>query len=125
MRADETHVREIQERGFTLVEGVLPSCAIPPLKEQLESCIQEDLERWGTSNDYKDGWMVQNLMLRGLPFADLLENEVIQAYFSALLGDTCILYAYTSSSMPLGSGNFSSRIHVDCPRLIPGYVTNA
>jgi ectoine hydroxylase-related dioxygenase (phytanoyl-CoA dioxygenase family) len=125
MRADEARVREIHERGFTVVEGVLPSREIPPLKEQLERCIQEDFERWGKSKDYKDGWMVQNLMLRGMPFADLLENEVIQAYFSALLGDTCILYAYTSSSMPLGGGNFSSRIHVDCPRVIPGYVTNA
>jgi ectoine hydroxylase-related dioxygenase (phytanoyl-CoA dioxygenase family) len=68
--------------------------------------------------------MVQNLMTRGLPFAKLMESEKVQAYLSDLLGDTCIVYAYTSSSMPPGSSNYSNRIHVDCPRLIPGYITN-
>ena len=41
-----------------------------------------------------------------------------------LLGDTCILYAYTSSSMPPSGANFSHRVHVDSPRVIPGYWTN-
>jgi ectoine hydroxylase-related dioxygenase (phytanoyl-CoA dioxygenase family) len=125
MRPDEARVREVQERGFTLVEGVLESWEIPPLKDLLETCIDEDLQRWGGKSDFRDGWMVQNLMMRGLPFALLLENEAIQAYFSALLGDTCIIYAYTSSSMPPGGSNFSHRIHVDCPRVIPDYITNA
>jgi ectoine hydroxylase-related dioxygenase (phytanoyl-CoA dioxygenase family) len=125
MKPDLACVREVEERGFTVVEGVLPSSGIAPLKEQLAICIQEDLERWGGRPDYRDGWMVQNLMMRGLPFVRLLENEVVQAYFSALLGDTCILYAYTSSSMPGGGSNFSGRLHVDCPRVIPGYITNA
>ncbi|MGH7178923.1 MAG: phytanoyl-CoA dioxygenase family protein, partial [Tepidisphaeraceae bacterium] len=60
----------------------------------------------------------------GLPFASLMENPVLQAHLSELLGDTCIVYAYTSSSMPPSGKNYSSRIHVDCPRLIPGYITN-
>ena len=41
-----------------------------------------------------------------------------------MLGDEWIVYAYTSSSMPPGGSNYSVRIHVDSPRLIPGYVTN-
>lgn len=69
--------------------------------------------------------MVHNLMVRGAPFARLLENPKLQEYFSSLLGDTCILYAYTSSSMPAGGSNYSHRIHVDSPRFIPGYWTNA
>lgn len=125
MRPDPQRVREVHERGFTLVENVLEDQEIPVLKGLLAECIDEDLERWGGRSGFLDGWMVQNLMTRGLPFARLMENEVIQAYFSALLGDTCIIYAYTSSSMPPGGTNFSHRMHVDCPRLIPGYITNA
>jgi len=124
MRPDERCLREIRERGYTLVEGVLKHEEIAPLRQLLKVCIDEDLRRWG-GPDYRDGWMVQNLMARGLPFARLLENETVHAYFSELLGDTCIIYAYTSSSLPARGSNFSQRVHVDCPRLISGYITNA
>ncbi|MBT7690427.1 MAG: phytanoyl-CoA dioxygenase [Gemmatimonadales bacterium] len=68
--------------------------------------------------------MVPALVLRGRPFERLLGNERIKAYLASILGETCVLYAYTSSSMPPQSTNYSRRIHVDCPRFIPGYVTN-
>ena len=42
----------------------------------------------------------------------------------AVLGPGCIVYAYTSSSMPPHRSNYSGRIHVDSPRVIPGYMTN-
>jgi ectoine hydroxylase-related dioxygenase (phytanoyl-CoA dioxygenase family) len=42
----------------------------------------------------------------------------------ALLGPTCIMYACVSSSMPPNGTNFSKRIHVDSPRVIPSYPTN-
>ena len=51
-------------------------------------------------------------------------NPRLRGFLSAALGETCVLYAYTSSSMPPGGRNYSARIHVDCPRFIPGYVTN-
>jgi ectoine hydroxylase-related dioxygenase (phytanoyl-CoA dioxygenase family) len=123
MRHDEARLREIHEQGFTLVPDVLPPAEIPVLKSCLVACIEEDLRTWGKPG-YPDGWMVQNLMVRGLPFARLLENELLHSYFAALLGDTCIIYAFTSSSMPPRGTNFSHRIHVDSPRFIPGYVTN-
>jgi ectoine hydroxylase-related dioxygenase (phytanoyl-CoA dioxygenase family) len=34
------------------------------------------------------------------------------------------VHAYNSSSLPPRGQNHSRGIHVDCPRLIPGYVTN-
>jgi ectoine hydroxylase-related dioxygenase (phytanoyl-CoA dioxygenase family) len=45
-------------------------------------------------------------------------------FFESVMGEGCIIYAYTSSSMPPKGTNYSSRIHVDCPRIIPGYITN-
>jgi len=122
MNVDPAKIQEIQERGFAIVPRLLEPREVPVLRSLLEACIQEDLERYGKS--YSDAWMVQNLMVRGAPFARFLENETLHAYLSALLTDTCIVYAYTSSSMPPGGSNYSHRIHVDCPRLIPHYTTN-
>lgn len=122
MELDTAKIQEIQERGFAVVPGILNTSDVPGLRELLEKCIQEDLQRFG--DKHPDAWMVQNLMTRGMPFARILENERLHAYLTALLTDTCIVYAYTSSSMPPGGANYSHRIHVDCPRLISGYITN-
>jgi ectoine hydroxylase-related dioxygenase (phytanoyl-CoA dioxygenase family) len=94
------------------------------MRPLLQQAIDEDLARWQGKPGYIDHWMVHNLMIRGLPFLRLLENRVIHAYLDEILSDTCIVYAYTSSSMPPRGTNYSRRIHVDCPRMIPGYVTN-
>ena len=123
MKADPSKVKEIQERGFAVVPNIIPREEVAPMRELLQKCIDEDLKKW-EGKDYADRWMVHNLVVRGMPFAHLLENEKMHAYLSEMLGDTCILYAYTSSSMPAGGSNYSHRIHVDCPRLIPGYMTN-
>jgi len=122
MNTDPARVREIQERGFAIIPGLLNSQEVPTLRSLLEKCIQDDLKHYG--KDHVDAWMVQNLMVRGAPFVRVMENENLHVYLSALLTDTCIVYAYTSSSMPPGGSNYSHRIHVDCPRLIPGYITN-
>lgn len=68
--------------------------------------------------------MVLLCALYGQSFLDLFDNERFLEPFEAVMGCGCIVYAYTSSSMPPSASNFSRRIHVDCPRLIPGYVTN-
>jgi ectoine hydroxylase-related dioxygenase (phytanoyl-CoA dioxygenase family) len=121
--ADPRVLAAIRERGFAIVPGVLDAATIPTMKEALERAVEEDLARW-EGRDYPDAWMVHNLMTRHPVFAEFLENHVLHAYLSPLLTDTCILYAYTSSSMPPSGSNFSHRVHVDSPRVIPGYWTN-
>jgi len=123
MAASPEKLAEIDDRGFAIVEAALclEECAV--LKEHLQHCIDEDEARWA-GQPYRDRWMVYNLMTRGAPFARLLEHPVLHDYLNPLLGATCILYAYTSSSMPPHGTNYSHRVHVDCPRFIPGYVTN-
>jgi ectoine hydroxylase-related dioxygenase (phytanoyl-CoA dioxygenase family) len=120
---DAAKLCEVRRRGFTVVPGVLSAEEVPELRRLLQNCIDEDLRRWH-GRPYPDAWMVQNLMARHVRFAQVMENTILQAYLCDLLGDTCIVYAYTSSSMPSGGSNYSHRIHVDCPRLIPGYITN-
>ncbi len=114
---------EIASRGYTIVSSVVAQSEVGALKDALATAIAQDLDAW-SGRDYVNAHMVMNLMTRGTPFAALLENDAIHALLTPLLGDTCILYAYTSSSMPPGGTNYSRRIHVDCPRVIPGYVTN-
>jgi ectoine hydroxylase-related dioxygenase (phytanoyl-CoA dioxygenase family) len=121
--ADEATLRAIRDRGFDVVPNVLDAESVTTMKRELERSVEEDLETWHGS-DYPDAWMVHNLMVRHPVFAEFLENRVLHAYLSPLLGDTCILYAYTSSSMPPTGANYSHRVHVDAPRVIPGYWTN-
>lgn len=123
MEASLQKIAEIQTRGFAVVEEMVSLEDVFVLKKLLQDCINEDLQKWGGCV-YPDQWMVHNLMVRGMPFAHLMENEILQAYLSVLLDDTCIIYAYTSSSMPPKSTNYSHRIHVDSPRVIENYMTN-
>jgi ectoine hydroxylase-related dioxygenase (phytanoyl-CoA dioxygenase family) len=123
MVADPDKVRELRERGFTVVPGALTAPVAAELRRELERCIQEDLARWA-GRPYADAWMVHNPMVRGAAFARVLEHPLMHAYLTELLTATCILYAYTTSSMPPGGSNYSHRVHNDCPRFIPGYVTN-
>jgi ectoine hydroxylase-related dioxygenase (phytanoyl-CoA dioxygenase family) len=120
---DADQLRQVRERGFAVVAGVLPPADVPVLRRLLQQCIDEDLEKW-RGRPYPDAWMVHNVMARDLKLAQVMENPVLQAYLCDLLGETCIVYAYTSSSMPPHGTNYSHRIHIDCPRLIPGYITN-
>jgi ectoine hydroxylase-related dioxygenase (phytanoyl-CoA dioxygenase family) len=55
---------------------------------------------------------------------DLFDVKKLLEPFNAVMGEGCIVYAYTSSSMPPSDTNYSARVHVDCPRLIPNYITN-
>ena len=117
-------LQAIAEDGFAIVPGVLSRDAALSMRYLLQKCIEKDLRQWQGNPAYVEQWMVHNLMVRGEPFLRLMENPVLHAYASALLTDTCIVYAYTSSSMPPLGSNYSRRIHVDCPRVIPGYMTN-
>lgn len=121
---DPAKLKAFGDMGYTRIEGVLARNEALAMRPLLEKAIDEDIQKWGENPAYIDHWMVHNLMVRGAPFLHLLDNPVMHAYLDAAFSPTCILYAYTSSSMPGGGSNFSRRIHVDAARLVPGYVTN-
>jgi ectoine hydroxylase-related dioxygenase (phytanoyl-CoA dioxygenase family) len=114
---------KIRELGFAVVERVLDPSEIPRLRALLERLVAEDLQRW-SGRPYVDAGMVHNPFTRAPEFAGVLENPILHAYLSDLLGPTCTLYAYTTSTMPPHGSNYSHRIHNDCPRFIPGYISN-
>ena len=107
--------------GIVIIPSVLPLDQVAILRTELELAIAEDNV---THNDVFDKGMVHNCMVRGKNMASLLDNEILIAYLDAAFSSTCIVYAYQSSSLMPGKGNYGSRVHVDSPRFIPGYATN-
>jgi ectoine hydroxylase-related dioxygenase (phytanoyl-CoA dioxygenase family) len=118
---DESILRRFADEGFAVVANVLDAAEVAALRLELEAAIAEDL---CLRPHVFDRGMVHNCMVRGQRMASLLDQPVMNAYLEAALSPTCILYAYQSSSLPPGEGNYGSRVHVDCPRFIPGYATN-
>lgn len=119
----EKFVHEINTQGYAILEDVLNGDFISKAKLELEYAIEKEIS-YHNGNDYIDYGMVMLCSLYGGSFIELFENDKFIKPFNDILGEGCIVYAYTSSSMPLYSSNYSRRIHVDSPRIIPGYITN-
>src|SRR5665213_1054582 len=113
----------IAEDGFIVLPGILTPAFIDKAKRELSAAIDADSRRYGTGAQ-RDYAMVMLCALHGGAFLELFDNTQLFEPFNAVLGDECIVYAYTSSSMPPHSRNYSVRVHTDSPRIIPGYVTN-
>lgn len=69
-----------------------------------------------------DHGMVMACPLYSKKFLFLLDNEKLISPINFILGKKSIVYAYTSSSMPPHSKNFSNRLHNDNPNFIKNYV---
>ena len=119
----EKFSQDILTQGYSIVEDVLSAEFVAKAKAELEIAIEKEVE-YHQTNAFSDFGMVLLCSLYGGSFIDLFDNSTLTGAFNSVLGDGCIVYAYTSSSMPPHKTNYSARIHVDCPRIIPGYVTN-
>jgi ectoine hydroxylase-related dioxygenase (phytanoyl-CoA dioxygenase family) len=109
--------------GFAVVPRAVDRDLAAELREALAALVA-DQRALADERTAVDDYMVHNPMMLDRRFLDLLENPVIVGALDTFLGPTSILYAYTSSSMPAGGSNYSRRVHVDSPRVIPGYMTN-
>ena len=119
----QTFAQSIRDDGYCIVENVLTPEFTLQTKKELGIAIEKEMEYHGTS-DYSDYGMVLLCSLYGGNFIKLFDNTRLTDRIEAVLGEGSIVYAYTSSSMPPGKTNYSRRIHVDSPRIIPGYITN-
>ncbi|HXD73968.1 MAG TPA: phytanoyl-CoA dioxygenase family protein [Vicinamibacterales bacterium] len=113
----------IAEDGCLVVRDVLPPEFVGRARRELMAAIESDSRKYG-ERAKRDYAMVMLCALYGGAFLDLFDNERLMDPFNAVLGDECIVYAFTSSSMPPNGRNYSVRVHTDSPRIIPGYVTN-
>ena len=115
--------KSIEEDDYCIVENVFSKEFTEQTKKELELAIEKEVAYHGTK-DYGDYGMVLLCSLYGGNFLELFNNKPFIDYIEAAIGEGSIVYAYTSSSMPPNKTNYSRRIHVDSPRIIPGYITN-
>lgn len=115
--------QEILSQGYSIVRNALPADFISKAKAELEIAIEKEVNYHKTT-DFSDYGMVLLCSLYDKIFCELFDLQLVTGPLNSILGEGCIVYAYTSSSMPPETSNYSNRIHTDCPRIIPGYITN-
>ena len=111
---------EIEEKGFCIVRDIVSASEVTELQEQLDCAMVEDWEEYQGLPGKLD-WIVYDMVSKGGASLRLLENEIMQRIFSHFLGDTCILYSYTSTIIRPDTKQSTGQIHVDAPRIIPSY----
>jgi ectoine hydroxylase-related dioxygenase (phytanoyl-CoA dioxygenase family) len=119
----DAFAKSMETDGYCIVENVFTPAFVQQTKKELLDAIQQEVAYHGTK-DYSDYGMVLLCALYGGNFTNLFNNKTLTDCMEAALGEGCIVYAYTSSSMPPNKTNYSRRVHVDSPRIIPGYMTN-
>jgi ectoine hydroxylase-related dioxygenase (phytanoyl-CoA dioxygenase family) len=118
-----TTTEVLATRGFLVLPDALDAGEVARQIDVLDRLVQEDL-RNPDRRRRNDDWMSFNGVLRDDAIADVVTHPNILPHVESVLGPTCIMYACISSSMPPGGTNYSSRVHVDCQRVVPSYPTN-
>lgn len=116
-------ISEIDSQGYSVIRNVLPLEYINEVKEKLKQAISKE-SNFHKTKGYSDYAMVLLCPLYDKIFSELFDFPLISEPVESILGEGSITYAYTSSSMPPNGKNYSARIHKDCPRIIPNYITN-
>ncbi len=110
-----------ETNGYLIVSSFesLDNCSL--MLNELQKAVDEDNKNYP---DVFDAGMVHNCFLRGKKMLSHLSSLPLREATDALLCKNAIVYAYQSSSLRPGLGNYGSRVHVDSPRFIDGYRTN-
>ena len=116
-----TQLTFFSDHGYLIVPSFENSTKCDQLLDELNLAIAQDQL---TYPNVIDSGMVHNCFLRGDTLLQHLSKKSLREATDMLLCKNAIIYAYQSSSLRPGSGNYGSRIHVDCPRFVPGYRTN-
>jgi ectoine hydroxylase-related dioxygenase (phytanoyl-CoA dioxygenase family) len=111
----------ILEQGFAVVDNVFNQSFVKKIEEELLPAIDKESSFHGTK-EHKDYAMLLACPIYGGGFIELLDNEDFWRPFNNILGSSCIVYVYTSSSMPPLCTNYSNRIHVDRPHYNPNLI---
>jgi ectoine hydroxylase-related dioxygenase (phytanoyl-CoA dioxygenase family) len=116
------NITEVREIGFTIIRDAINTDTVSDYRDRLAKLVKDQRAK-ATAATKLDDYMVHNPFVQDPAFLKLLEHPSIIEVLDEFLSDTSILYACTTSSMPAGGTNYSHRIHVDSPRVIPGYIS--
>ncbi len=113
-------LKQIKEQGFCVVENVLDSTMVTKLREQSQIAIDKEAAYHGNKTYGLYGG-VQACPMYGGAFLEALENRSLMEPMTEVMGEGNIIWTYITTSMPPDDKNFSTRMHVDRPRLFPNY----
>ncbi|MCO5249545.1 MAG: phytanoyl-CoA dioxygenase family protein [Chitinophagales bacterium] len=117
----ELFIQRIREEGYIIVEDVIEPALLEDAKKQLITSIDKEAAFHG-KKDFQEYGMLLCCPIYGESFLKLADNKDLMTPFDWVLGDTSIIYVYTSSSIPPQQKNYASRIHVDRPHFIPDFI---
>lgn len=110
----EIFEQKILSEGYIVVENVIEQELVETARPHLEDSIEKEAGFHG-STSYKDYGMLLCCPIYGGSFLKFAEHRALMQPFDWMLGDTSIIYVYTSSSLPPLQKNHASRIHIDRP----------
>jgi ectoine hydroxylase-related dioxygenase (phytanoyl-CoA dioxygenase family) len=120
----EGHLFNMKTLGYNVIKNYYTLDFCNALKNALEKEVENYIPFDASERSLLDRYHMHDLLNKNIVFGKTLEDERLQKLIAPILGDWWIMYAHTSSSLPPKGNNYGSRIHVDCPRFIPNYVTN-
>ncbi len=116
--------QEFRAAGHTRISQVVDDAFISQMKKETFEAIEKESEYHGSSDYYTYG-VVTMPPIYGGTFVEIFTKEAFNAPFNSLLGEGCIAYTINTSCIPPNKKIFTTRIHVDSPRIIENYVTFA
>jgi len=102
-------VGQFQADGYLIMHGVLDAGMLGPLKMQLADAIADEAQKRGGA--FADYGMLLAAPVHGGAMLKLAEHEPLFSAVNVLLGESCIIHVYTSSSLPPHAKNYGGRIH--------------
>ena len=124
MSTDDETLEILDRDGYAIVPDQLDPKMVAQLRRDLEIAIEKEVA-YHKGTNYSEYAMAPVCCTHARSFVDVLEEPNMMRVLDRILSPGCIIYAYGSTSMPPKQTNYSRRIHVDSPRYIPGYATNA
>ena len=109
--------------GTAVIRGMAAPALVAELRAVLDAAVAADIARFGAAHRFPG--IVHALAARHPVFIEFLRLPSLRAIMRRLLGHGCIVHAYNSSSVPPGGTNYAHDIHVDAPRWVADYMTNA
>ena len=120
MKLEKLH-HEITSDGFGVIQGLLPPSDLVKCRRAVDELNQ--MQRDGRL-PFSDKGLIHSPMFLREEIMDLLNSESLCSVVDYVLDSTAILYASSTSTVDSRDTNYAGRIHVDSPRIIPGYITN-
>lgn len=113
--------RDIKKNGFGVVRALISSGEAAGYLDILQDLISLHADG---KLPFSDKGLIHSPMFIRHEFMSLLDSDALCAVVDGVLDQNSILYAFSTSTVAPNDINYAGTVHVDSPRIIPGYITN-